>query len=40
MSSSLTPQVKCKRLGDLILDIVGTREELVKALESVKPGAQ
>jgi len=40
LSSSLTAQVKCKRLGELILDIVGTREELEKALESVNPGAR
>lgn len=38
LSSRLTDQVKCKRLGDLILDIVGTAGELEKALQSVHLG--
>lgn len=39
MSSTLATHVKCKRLGELLLRIVGTRAELVKALASVPAGA-
>jgi len=35
MSSTLATHVKCKRLGELLLRIVGTRAELLKALASV-----
>jgi hypothetical protein len=36
ISSSLTDQVKGKRLGELVLEIVGTAKELEKALSSVQ----
>lgn len=39
ISSTLATHVKCKRLGELLLRIVGTRVELLKALASVPPGA-
>jgi hypothetical protein len=39
ISSTLATHVKCKRLGELVLRIVGTRPELVKALASVPPAA-
>ena len=38
-SSALAIHVKCKRLGELLLRIVGTRAELEKALASVPAGA-
>lgn len=39
VSSTLPAHVKCKRLGELLLRIVGTRKELEKALASVPPAA-
>jgi hypothetical protein len=39
LSSGLAAHVKCKRLGELLLRIVGTRAELEKALASVPAGA-
>jgi len=39
VSSTLATHVKCKRLGELLLRIVGTRDELVKSLASVPAAA-
>ncbi len=36
ISSQLNEGIKCKRLGELILQIVGTKEELIKALKAAK----
>jgi hypothetical protein len=37
VTSTLVPHVKCKRLGELLLRIVGTRIELERALKNVPP---
>jgi hypothetical protein len=39
VSSSLPTHIKCKRLGELLLRIVGTRDELEKSLRSIPPQA-
>jgi hypothetical protein len=39
LSSTLPDYIKCKRLGELLLRIVGTKDELERALASVPPEA-